>query len=63
MQILRCLRLRPYMLVELRWVATPLTSLLAWSMQTSWCGDGVVDKDAGEECDDANDDDRDNCIG
>ena len=51
------------MLVELRWVATPLTSLLACSMQTSWCGDGVVDKDAGEECDDANDDDRDNCIG
>lgn len=32
-------------------------------IRTSWCGDGVVDKDAGEECDDANNDDHDNCTG
>jgi len=31
--------------------------------QTSWCGDGVVDEDAGEECDDANNDDHDSCTG
>jgi len=32
-------------------------------VQTSWCGDGIVDNEAGEECDDANDNDHDNCTG
>ena len=32
-------------------------------VQTSWCGDGVVDEDAGEECDDGNSDDHDSCNG
>ena len=32
-------------------------------VQTSWCGDGVVDEDAAEECDDGNTDDHDSCNG
>lgn len=31
--------------------------------KTSRCGDGVVDVDSGEQCDDGNDDPTDDCVG
>jgi len=33
------------------------------AIRASMCGDGVVDSDSGEECDDGNGDARDHCIG
>lgn len=36
---------------------------LAWrAIKSTRCGDGIVDKDSGEQCDDGNDDDHDNCV-
>lgn len=31
--------------------------------QVAKCGDGIVDRDTGEQCDDANDDIHDDCLG
>lgn len=31
-------------------------------LQSSQCGDGVVDKASGEQCDDGNDDVHDECV-